>query len=57
MEFNLKSPMKQYAVYAVWLAFTIAWNFGYPIATPLEDVLAAIVFMVFTKIVFRYWVK
>ena len=30
-------------VYIIWLIGVILWNFGYPIATPTEDVLAAIV--------------
>ena len=30
-------------VYLIWLIGVIVWNFGYPGATPLEDVLVAIV--------------
>ena len=30
-------------VYIIWLIGVILWNFGYPAASPLEDVLAAIV--------------
>jgi len=29
-------------IYIIWLIGVIAWNFGFPEATPLEDVLAAI---------------
>ena len=29
-------------IYIIWLIGVIAWNFGYPGATPLEDVLVAI---------------
>ena len=29
-------------IYIIWLIGIIAWNFGFPEATPLEDVLAAI---------------
>ena len=29
-------------VYIIWLIGVIAWNFGFPDATPLQDVLAAI---------------
>jgi len=29
-------------VYLIWLIGVILWNFGYPTATPLMDVLAAI---------------
>ena len=30
-------------VYIIWLVGVILWNFGYPSAKPIEDVLAAIV--------------
>ena len=29
-------------VFVVWLILVIAWNFGYPNATPLEDVIIAV---------------
>ena len=29
-------------VYIIWLVGVILWNFGFPEAKPLEDVLAAI---------------
>lgn len=30
-------------VYIIWLIGVILWNFGYPLAKPMEDVLAAII--------------
>tara|TARA_B100001996_G_C18270739_1_gene443033 strand:- start:264 stop:404 length:141 start_codon:yes stop_codon:yes gene_type:complete len=30
-------------IYIIWLIGVILWNFGYPSAKPIEDVLAAIV--------------
>jgi|TARA_B100000678_G_C18020017_1_gene426324 hypothetical protein len=30
-------------VYAIWLIGVILWNFGFPEARPIEDVLMAIV--------------
>ena len=30
-------------IYFIWLICVILWNFGYPSATPTEDVIAAIV--------------
>ena len=30
-------------IYIIWLIGVILWNFGYPEAKPIEDVLAAIV--------------
>ena len=29
-------------VYIIWLIGVILWNFGYPTATPMEDVVVAI---------------
>ena len=29
-------------IYIIWLIGVIGWNFGFPGATPLEDVLVAI---------------
>ena len=29
-------------VYAIWLIFVIIWNFGFPNAIPIADVIAAI---------------
>ena len=29
-------------VYIIWIVGIILWNFGFPEATPIEDVLAAI---------------
>tara|TARA_B100000959_G_C14725164_1_gene518588 strand:+ start:588 stop:725 length:138 start_codon:yes stop_codon:yes gene_type:complete len=30
-------------IYLIWLIGVIAWNFGVPKATPLEDVVVAVV--------------
>ena len=30
-------------IYLIWLIGVILWNFGYPTAAPIEDVLAAII--------------
>tara|TARA_Y100001970_G_scaffold240452_1_gene303199 strand:- start:465 stop:605 length:141 start_codon:yes stop_codon:yes gene_type:complete len=30
-------------IYIIWLVGVILWNFGYPEASPIEDVLVAIV--------------
>ena len=29
-------------IYIIWLVGVILWNFGYPNATPMEDVVVAI---------------
>ena len=30
-------------IYIIWLLGIVIWNFGYPAAKPIEDVLAAVV--------------
>ena len=30
-------------IYVIWLIGVILWNFGYPSAKPIEDVIAAII--------------
>jgi len=30
-------------VFIIWLIGVILWNFGYPTASPLEDVIAAVI--------------
>jgi len=30
-------------IYIVWLIGVVLWNFGYPTAKPIEDVIAAII--------------
>tara|TARA_B100001245_G_C22835915_1_gene401986 strand:+ start:1005 stop:1145 length:141 start_codon:yes stop_codon:yes gene_type:complete len=30
-------------IYIIWLIGVVIWNFGYPTAKPIEDVLAAVV--------------
>ena len=34
--------IKNMKVYFIWLIGVILWNFGYPNATPMEDVVVAI---------------
>ena len=29
-------------IYLIWLISVILWNFGYPTATPIEDVVVAV---------------
>jgi len=30
-------------VFIIWLIGVILWNFGYPVASPFEDVIAAVI--------------
>jgi hypothetical protein len=40
--------------YIIWLLGVIAWNFGFPDATPLEDVLVAIALSFLTMFLKKY---
>jgi len=41
-------------IYLIWLAAVILWNFGVPAASPLEDVLVAIVLSFLTVVLKKY---
>tara|TARA_Y100001949_G_scaffold165514_1_gene161317 strand:+ start:10 stop:150 length:141 start_codon:yes stop_codon:yes gene_type:complete len=41
-------------IYLIWLAAVILWNFGVPEASPLEDVLVAIVLSFLTVVIKKY---
>ena len=41
-------------IYLIWLAGVILWNFGVPAASPLEDVLVAIVLSFLTVVIKKY---
>ena len=34
-------------IFVIWLVMVIAWNFGYPQASPFEDVIVAIILSLF----------
>jgi hypothetical protein len=36
-------------VFIIWLALIILWNYGYPEASPLYDVIASVVLFFFSK--------
>tara|TARA_B100001057_G_scaffold327993_1_gene328337 strand:- start:274 stop:414 length:141 start_codon:yes stop_codon:yes gene_type:complete len=42
-------------IFAIWLMMVIAWNFGYPQASPLEDVIVAIVLSLFSSVLKKYF--
>ena len=44
-------------IYFVWLIGVIAWNFGVPGASPLEDVLVALVLSFLSMGLKKYFVK
>ena len=44
---------KKVSLWVAWILFVILWNYGFPEATPLEDVLVA----VFLSLIFYFWKK
>tara|TARA_A100001035_G_C27744670_1_gene483370 strand:+ start:287 stop:427 length:141 start_codon:yes stop_codon:yes gene_type:complete len=42
-------------IYVIWLIGVVVWNFGVPNATPLEDVIVAIVLSLFSIIMKKYF--
>ena len=34
-------------IFVIWLVMVTAWNFGYPQASPLEDVIVAVILSLF----------
>ena len=41
-------------VYIIWLSGVIIWNFGFPKASPLEDVMVAILLSFFSMSLKKY---
>ena len=41
-------------IFLIWLVMVVAWNFGYPEASPLEDVIVAIVLSLFSTFLEKY---
>jgi len=41
-------------IFIIWLVMMIAWNFGYPEASPLEDVVVAVILSLFNLILKKY---
>ncbi len=44
-------------IYIIWLVGVIVWNFGVPEATPLEDVLVAIILSFISIVLKKYFIK
>ncbi len=42
-------------IFGIWLVLVIAWNFGYPKASPFEDVIVAVILSLFTTILKKYF--
>ncbi len=43
-------------IFIIWLVMVIAWNFGYPEASPLEDVVVAVI-LSFLNIFLKKYLK
>ena len=43
-------------IFIIWLILVTSWNFGYPEATPLEDVIVAI-FLALLNVVLKKYLK
>tara|TARA_Y100000996_G_scaffold374866_1_gene325282 strand:- start:392 stop:532 length:141 start_codon:yes stop_codon:yes gene_type:complete len=41
-------------IFVIWLMLVIAWNFGYPEASPFEDVFVAVILAIFNLFLKRY---
>ncbi len=41
-------------IFIIWLVMVIAWNFGYPEATPLEDVVVAVILALFNMVLKKF---
>ena len=41
-------------IFVIWLVLVIAWNFGYPQASPMEDVLVAVILALFNIFLKKY---
>ena len=41
-------------IFVIWFVMVVAWNFGYPEASPLEDVLVAVILAVFNIFLKKY---
>ena len=41
-------------IFVIWLVLVFAWNFGFPEASPIEDVLVAVILALFNIILKKY---
>ncbi len=42
-------------IFVIWLLMVIAWNYGYPQASPLEDVIVAVILSLFSNVLKKYF--
>lgn len=41
-------------IFVIWLVMVIAWNFGYPQASPTADVIVAVILALFNIVLKKY---
>jgi len=41
-------------IFVIWLVLVTAWNFGYPKASPMEDVIVAIILSLLSMALKKY---
>ncbi len=41
-------------IFVIWLVMVIAWNYGFPQASPLEDVVVAVILSFMSNILKKY---
>ena len=41
-------------IFVIWLVFVVAWNFGYPNASPMADVSVAVFLAIFNLLLKKY---
>tara|TARA_B100001057_G_C22450910_1_gene795032 strand:+ start:133 stop:276 length:144 start_codon:yes stop_codon:yes gene_type:complete len=41
-------------VFIIWLVLVVTWNYGYPEASPLEDVIVAVVLSLTSTLLKKY---
>ncbi len=41
-------------IFVVWFVLVVAWNFGFPEASPFQDVLVAIILALFNLFLKKY---
>jgi hypothetical protein len=42
-------------IFVIWLVLVVAWNFGYPQASPLEDVIVAVILSIFSSFLKKFF--
>tara|TARA_Y100000022_G_C13041707_1_gene280312 strand:- start:115 stop:255 length:141 start_codon:yes stop_codon:yes gene_type:complete len=41
-------------IFIIWLIMVIAWNYGYPQASPFEDVIVAVILSLLSTFIKKY---